>query len=156
MRRFAWLLLFWFCDPIISPAWGNITASEPQGIVDILHNHGYDASLTHVADGDPMIRFHFLEKSIQILFYGCNRGHNCQSLQLSTGYDLPNGISFDRINLWMRGHRWAKVYLDTDMDPYLQYDIPTVPDGIADKLFLVMISSFGSSVEDFSRFINFK
>ena len=43
-----------------------------------------------------------------MLFYSCESGANCRSIQFSTGYTDP--FSAEKANAWNRDYRWVKAY----------------------------------------------
>ncbi len=48
-------------------------------------------------------------------------------MELAAGFDLTNGMSFEKINEWNRDNRYIKGYLDTENDPYAEYEVNLSP-----------------------------
>lgn len=137
------------------PVIAAVSAGAPEGVAAVLRRGGYSPRMDRDADGDPMIRFRIATKSVQLRFYGCVAGQGCMSMQLTTGYDLPDGMDPALANQWMRENRWGKVHLDEDRDPFLQYDIAADPPGLPDGLFLGIVATYRDAVERFSKFVGF-
>jgi hypothetical protein len=139
----------------VSPAMAAVSAAQPRTVVAALQRLGYRATLDQDSSGDPMVRFRMGAKAAQVLFYGCRGNRGCDSLQLTTGFDLPRGASHAHVNEWVRSHRWVRVYLDEELDPFLQYDIATSPTPLPDPLFATLVKQFRDASEEFARFVDY-
>lgn len=92
-------------------------------IMSIIQDEGYSISMDQEDNGDPLLVGKLDGSEYRVYFYGCDNPNGCDSIQFSTGYDLRNGMTLESVNEWNRGKRFAKVYLDGDMDPWLEMDI---------------------------------
>ncbi|WP_457637139.1 YbjN domain-containing protein [Oceanithermus sp.] len=48
---------------------------------------------------------------------------DCESLQLYTAFAVDNKAAFSTADGWNYSYRFAKVYLDDDLDPVLESDL---------------------------------
>lgn len=92
-------------------------------VVAWLQKAGYKADLTKDDGGDPLISSAADGQTFKIYFYDCSEAKRCKALQLSAGFDMKQGMTLEKANEWNRKNRYLKVYLDDDLDPYVQYDI---------------------------------
>lgn len=88
-----------------------------------LQKGGYKAELTKDDGGDPLINSAAGGQNFKIYFYDCDEAKRCKALQFSVGFDMKEGLTLEKANEWNRKNRYLKVYLDDDLDPYVQYDI---------------------------------
>jgi len=73
--------------------------------------------------GDPQIEFMIEGLHARLNFYDCKKQDGrCGSLQLETALDLEDGTSLRAANEFNQKYRYVRLYLDHEMDPYLQYD----------------------------------
>lgn len=125
-----------------------VTAKNPAELTMVMMNAGYDVELTVDGIGDPLIATEIVGMPLRVYFYGCDEetNDNCDTLQLSTG--------FDRQEPWTRGEaltiseqlRFASVRLDDEGDPFISWDIVT-GDGIPATVFLQSLEHFGRTVD---------
>lgn len=99
-------------------ATGGISGPE---MVNVMQDEGYQAKLSADADGDPIIETRMSGITTHVLFYDCEAGR-CQSLQLSVGLDLEKGTTPSVVNTFNSSFRYARAYLDNEMDPFLKFD----------------------------------
>lgn len=110
---------------------GGVTVEE---MVRFLQNKGFKAEVKtgtsgrYIASASSGVNF-------DVYFYDC-RGSRCASVQFSSGFDLTNGTTLSVVNSWNREKRYLKAYMDSENDPYVQYDANTSPartwEGLAD------------------------
>src|SRR5690606_9513362 len=73
--------------------------------------------------GDPQIEFMIEGLHARLNFYDCKKQDGrCGSLQLETALDLEDGTSLRAANEFNQKYRYVRLYLDHEMDPYLQFD----------------------------------
>ncbi len=132
----------------------EVLASDPQAILKRMQDYGYPATLTTDNQGDPKIETRVSDTKFAIYFYGCDNNHeNCTAIQFGAGYDLPVGISALKINEWNRDQRFAKAYIDDELDPFLEMDVNARFDGIGEKNFEDMVEIWRKQVERFEDYI---
>src|SRR5690606_26363437 len=71
--------------------------------------------------GDPQIMFQMSGLFCRMNFFDCKQGR-CGSIQLETALDLANGTTAQVMNEYNKTYRYGRMYLDEEMDPYLQFD----------------------------------
>lgn len=109
----------------------SASAAAPSGIsgpemVQVMQAEGYQAKLSDDADGDPTIETRMSGVSVHVFFYDCE-AKRCGSLQFSVGLDLDAGTTPAVVNKFNREFRYARAYLDDEMDPFLKYDFELPP-----------------------------
>ena len=139
--------------PIAVSAQSLVEAGDPDRLVELLHEGGYVAERTTDGVGDPMIDVTLPGTSFEVYFYDCTDGSDCLTLQLSSGYDLPDGMSLERANEWNRDKRYATVYLDEEDDPFLQMDL-NIDYGVTDKNFIDNVKMYVRLVGKFEDYID--
>ncbi len=53
-----------------------------------------------------------------ILFYGCNKGENCDDIQFVAGWE-GGKVSLKDVNRWNSDKRYGKAFIDSEGDPRL-------------------------------------
>jgi hypothetical protein len=132
---------------------GMIDATSPQAIANLMQQAGYRAVVTTDNIGDPKIESSAAGADFSIYFYGCENGQNCLSVQFSSGYDMPNGVSLQLINDWNATKRFSFAYLDNENDPFLNYDVNLYA-GVSEQNFLESLSLWDTILADFHTHID--
>ena len=118
-----------------------------------LQKGGYKADLTKDDGGDPLINSAAEGHDFKIYFYDCSEAKRCKALQFSAGFDMKQGLTLEKANEWNRKNRYLKVYLDDDLDPYVQYDVNVnagrTVSGLDDDF-----AVWTGMIEDFTTFID--
>jgi Putative bacterial sensory transduction regulator len=117
-----------------------------------LQQAGYRAEITVDNIGDPMIKSSTAGVDYSIYFYDCENAQNCLSLQFSSGYDLPQGTSFQVMNDWHSTQRFGFAYLDSESDPYINYDV-NMAYGVTADNFLDSLSLWDTILSNFQDHI---
>ncbi|MEP5759730.1 MAG: YbjN domain-containing protein [Litoreibacter sp.] len=110
----------------IIPAVKQVSASDPETIVAALQKFGYNAVLETDVDGDPMVFSKAAGTIFSIRFYGCKQNSGCKDLQFNSGYDLPDGVSVQRIEQWNSTKLVGPALRDQDDDPFLKFFVSGV------------------------------
>lgn len=97
---------------------GGVSGAD---VVKVLQDAGYRAQLDKDDDGDPRIVTKMSGATVHVVFYDCAQDR-CGSLQLAAALDLERGFSLEGINQFNSQYRYARAYLDDEMDPFLQFD----------------------------------
>ncbi|MBR9764364.1 MAG: YbjN domain-containing protein [Rhodobacteraceae bacterium] len=132
---------------------GLVSAADPEGMVQVLQDLGYRASLEADGVGDPMIRSASSGTGFNIYFYGCVDNAGCDSIMFSSGFDLAEGMELATINDWNQDSVVAGAYLDDEGDPYLQSYILT-RSGIPTEVFEYALGEWEYALGDFLEFID--
>ncbi len=133
----------------------NIIASDPEALADYMRSIGYRAELTTDDEGDPKIKSATGGANFSIYFYGCERNKQCDSIQLSSGFDLDNGSSLNAVNSWNSKKRYGKAYLDDENDPYVEYDINLANGGVSQENFRDTLELWDRVLTDFRSYVDF-
>lgn len=100
-----------------------VKGNNPQQILKIIQNEGYTIEMDSQPGEDPVLMGKLDGSEYYVYFYGCDNGDGCDSIQFSSGYNLNDGMTYQAANEWNMGKRFAKVYLDDEMDPWLEMDV---------------------------------
>jgi len=129
-----------------------VSAEDPEALVAIIRELGFQAKLEQDDIGDPVIRSSSGGVDFRVYFYECKNNERCKSLHFSVGYDLAGGASLDAVQEWNADKRFASAYLDDERDPFLQMDINT-DGGITQKNFEISFHLWQSLKGEFEQFI---
>jgi hypothetical protein len=97
----------------------DISGEELAGL---LRKAGYRATVGRDSGGDPMVTSSAAGAQFSIMMYDCQEDR-CKSLQFGAGFDLADGGSLANVNAWNRDKRYAKAWLDDEVDPWLELDL---------------------------------
>ncbi|WP_168797874.1 YbjN domain-containing protein [Pacificoceanicola onchidii] len=136
-----------------SPAIANVDASNPARLYDLLRSEGYAVELGRDSVGDPKITAKFEGRTFAVFFYDCTDNVACRTIQLQVAYDMSDGMALVKANEWNRKKRYATVYLDDEMDPFLQMDV-NLDYGVSDENFVDNFKMFTRLIGDFEDFID--
>jgi hypothetical protein len=130
---------------------GGISAQE---VAKVLQDKGYKAEIGTDPTGDPQVKSVADTTNFTIMFYGCHHTTRCAQIQFQAGFDLPKGMSLDRINAWNSSNRFGRGYLDKDMDPWVEMDLDAehgfLTEGLANNL-----DTWTAVLPSFKKFIGF-
>ena len=130
-----------------------IDASDPFSIVGLIQQEGYQAKLESNESGDPKISGRLDSLNWNMIFYSCQDNRNCASVQLVSAFDLPDGMSMERVNEFNRNLRWADVDLDEEGDPFLRMDI-NLAFGVSEDNFKDSFDWWRIMLAEFATFID--
>ena len=129
-----------------------VSAEDPDALIAIIRELGFQAKLEQDNVGDPVIRSSSGGVDFRVYFYECKNNKRCKSLHFSVGYDLAGGSSLDAVQVWNSDKRFASAYLDDESDPFLQMDINT-DGGITQQNFENSFQLWQSLKGEFEQFI---
>jgi hypothetical protein len=104
-----------------SPALAQtIDGSAIDDIAAMAAQYG-DATLESQSNGQPRISGRISGVPYQVFFLNCDSG-TCEDLNFYAGF---GGLkpTMDAMNAWNRDRRFGRAYLDSDLDPVIEYDI---------------------------------
>ncbi|WP_300515860.1 YbjN domain-containing protein [Aliiroseovarius sp.] len=101
----------------------NVTASNPQSIMDYYFNEGVPARLGRDTVDDPMITVRQSGSEYTIFFYDCTGGADCGSIQFYSGYNADGSVSMQMVNQWNTDRRYSRAYVLDDGVTKLEYDV---------------------------------
>jgi hypothetical protein len=129
---------------------GGVTGPE---VVAVFAQMDLEPELTTDSVGDPMVKFKINGLNAFANFYDCSDG-TCGSLQLEVGLDMPDGLSLQMANVVNTRYRYVRVYLDDEMDPFIQYDFEVLhTDHVAH--ITSQVELYGSLLEKVAETIDF-
>ena len=133
-----------------------VRGQDPQSLVTALKAAGYTAQLGTDRVGDPMITSGFNGTTFQIFFYNCTDHRECATVTFHSGYDLASSPTLEHMNVWNRGKRFGRAYLDTENDPILEMDVDLDDGGLSALLFIDNIEFWASVLGEFERHIGYR
>src|SRR5690349_24621415 len=77
-----------------------VSAEDPDALIAIIRELGFQAKLEQDDVGDPVIRSSSGGVDFHVYFYECKSNKRCKSLHFSVGYDLAGGASLDAVQAW--------------------------------------------------------
>jgi hypothetical protein len=133
-----------------------VRAQDPQSLVKVLQEAGFQAALDKDSRGDPRITSGLSGTRFYILFYNCTDNRDCATVQFRTGYKLDKPIGLDRINAWNSSQRFARAYLDDENDPVIDMDLDLDDGGVSKALFIDNLEFWSSALPAFEKHIGFR
>jgi hypothetical protein len=131
---------------------GGVTAQE---VAAVLQEKGYKAEITTDSTGDPTVMTAADGSNVSIYFYDCKgEGPRCTSIQFVSAFDIDDGMSLSKINLWNRENRFGRAYLDDENDPFVEMDVD-VEHGFTTESLATWIDTWIHVLPRFKSFIGF-
>ena len=127
----------------------RLTGEEMQ---EILQDLGYRAQLEVDNVGDPLISSTASGYKFRVLFYDCENGKGCNSIQFWAGFDTDEPGDIAEMNQWNAEKRFGKAYIDDENDPIIEmhYNIAggVTRDNIEDILewWEIVVGEFGTFI----------
>ncbi len=133
----------------------DITASNPEGVRKALADMGYAAELSTSSSGVSSISMTVDGSPSYVDFWNCDDAKaNCETLMLVYGMDLKDGTTAEKANEWNFDTIHGFVYLDENMDPWLNLTIPTGTTGISTELFGTIMRTWRNRIGDARDFFD--
>ena len=110
---------------------GGMTLEEVQ---KWLQDEGYKAQFYTLKDGGRTVASSSDGFSWKIYMFDCNPDGRCGSMQFAMGLDTKGAFNAEKMNDWSRDNRWARAYVDSVNDPWLEYDVDLTPGGTYELL----------------------
>lgn len=140
--------------PVPALAAEMISPRNAIDIAEMIREKGYKAVLKKDSVGDPMISTRASGLNYIILFYSCDDGNNCGSVQLSVAFTLDGNTARPDLNEWNRQKRYAKAYFDQDGDIVLRYDINMWGEGVSRDSFDESLNVWERLLDEFKEYID--
>lgn len=131
-----------------------VAATDPASVVQALQDLGYRAVLGADGRGDPKIDTAIEGVDYAVSFYGCRENAACTVINLSAGFDLPDGIDLAALNEWNRTKIIGRAYIDAERDPYLDHPV-VLGDGVPREAFAETMRRWGWAVAQFKERIGY-
>jgi hypothetical protein len=126
----------------------QVVASDPETVAKAVGEAGYLAKLQKDSLGDPQIATKMSGWNVMINFYGCTDNADCQSIQLSTGFDRTAPMDLKQVNDWNSNRRFGSVSLDEDGDPFVSWDI-ILTEPVSPSMLAIVLETYDEAVGDF-------
>ncbi|MGB3807953.1 MAG: YbjN domain-containing protein [Erythrobacter sp.] len=134
-----------------------VRATEPEALNDVLVAAGFDTELitNREAGGGEIIRVKDADGYSSILQSDCSEAviDFCDTIVLSTGWDLDAPLSAEGVAEANRALRYVSIYTDDEGDPFVHWAILTRREGISAPLFLNALRRYLDVVGDFAGFL---
>lgn len=134
----------------------NVQASDPASLVRELQGMGYRAELTRDDGGDPMIRSSSSGSDFLILFYGCENGRDCTTVQFFAGFSDPENGTVEAMNEWNSVNRFSRGYLSKTGTARVELDLDLDDGGMSPALFRDNFEFWTIVMAKFERFVRNK
>lgn len=128
-----------------------IDGTNIDAIVEIAKGYG-QATIDKDGQGDPMIKCQANGLKYSVYFYGCEKGKNCTSIQLLSGFNTDGKADLDKVLEWNSKKRWLKAVRDDEGDPIVRYDI-MLAGGVTTANLSRSFNLFVDMLSDFSKHI---
>jgi hypothetical protein len=133
-----------------------VSAADPEGLVTVLQDLGYRASLESDSTGDPRIQSAASGSPFRIWFYGCDSNHsNCDGLNFTAGFNLEKGATLAIVNAWNSEQLLGYANLDDESDPFISFFVVTAG-GISREAFTTTVERWDSAMSRFKQHIGFR
>lgn len=138
--------------PAAAPA-GQVLASDPGALHDMLQREGFVAELTTDGVGDPLIDIRYYDTTFQIFFYGCEGGRSCRMIQFYSGYVAGDAVTLEAVNAWNRDRLYTRAYIDGEGDTALEYEVYLGAGGLTEADFDSVLTHWTESLVAFEDHI---
>ncbi|WP_424944513.1 YbjN domain-containing protein [Aliiroseovarius crassostreae] len=132
----------------------NITAANPQSLMDFFASENATAKMTEDNVGDPKIDMKYYSTEFSVYFYGCDDGKSCDAIQFFSGYATKGEVAIAKINKWNTEQRFGRAYLTDEGAARVEYDIYTGADGITAEDFSEMFEIWTNLLGKFEKHID--
>ena len=133
---------------------GKVSLADPTSLVTALQKAGYRAKLTY-EEGKPEIESSAAGATFYLYFDDCASEDGCADVMVQSAYDLAkDAVSLDTINKFNRDNRWARVYLDEESDPIIEYDLIFAGQQLDESTFIETIKAWDDVLGRFHKVID--
>ncbi len=84
--------------------------------------------------------------------YNCDKNRRCTEFLFSVGFDLPEGMSLEKVNEWNSRQLAGRAYLDDENDPWLDH-VVSILDKNDDSALEEGIALWIGALDKFEAFI---
>lgn len=130
---------------------GGVTVNE---VSTVLQDDNYWYEIATASDGTPKILSKAEGYTFAIYFYDLSDSGRARSIQFYLGIDMEDGVSPDKAIEWNSGYRFARMYLDEENDPILEYDLDVergcTPEALSNAFerWVALIDTFDGFLEE--------
>lgn len=138
-----------------APAGDNVTARNPQTVLDALKNLGYPGKFDKMDSGRTSIAVQISGLKTYIDFYDCADDlTDCYTLLFNVSLDLKKGTTLDKANEWNSKQITGRVWLDDNKDPTLDFAFSTF-NGVSTDTFEQNVKLWDKKIGDLKDFFDF-
>ena len=138
-----------------APAGDNVTARNPQTVLDALKNLGYPGKFDKMESGRTSIAVQISGLKTYIDFYDCADDlTDCYTLLFNVSLDLKKGTTLDKANEWNSKQITGRVWLDDNKDPTLDFAFSTF-NGVSTDTFEQNVKLWDKKIGDLKDFFDF-
>lgn len=136
-------------------ATGDVTATNPQSVLDALSAAGYVGKLDKMDSGRTSIAVKVSGLNTFIDFYDCADDlTDCYTLLFNVSLDLKDGTTLDDANKWNSEQITGRVWLDKNNDPTLDFSVSTFK-GMSTDTFDQNVKLWDTKIGDFKDAFHF-
>src|SRR5262249_48892705 len=134
------------------PAAELFSKFKPADLAGILRDAGYRAEVV-TENNRSRIRTGMGGYTVVVYLYSCEDDGYCGSLQYSMGLTKSASYTLTIANKWNQEKRYAKAYLDTNGNLYLEYDL-SFRGGVTRETVAAAARLFDDLLGDFRTMLN--
>lgn len=102
----------------------DLLKAEAPAIAKILADMGYKGLVSADDDGTPSVESASSGAKFYVDMLNCDQSHkDCTTAQIYAGFTTTKKLTLDQVNDWNSKHRFARLYLDKDQDPWVEMDV---------------------------------
>jgi hypothetical protein len=133
---------------------GKVSIADPNSLVAALQKAGYKAKLTY-EEGKPEIESSAAGATFYLYFQNCEAKEGCEDIMVQSAYDVAkDAVSLETINKFNRDNRWARVYLDDEADPVIEFDLVFAGKQLDEDTFIESIKAWDDVLGRFHKAID--
>ena len=121
----------------------------PAEVATLLTEEGAQVSIQ--SGEQPVIAADLGGLAFQTLFFNCEGGR-CTELLFIAGFDLPDGVTLERINDWNREEFVGRAFIDDESDPFLDHPV-TVDGGLGMAAVRENLALWVAALVSFAKFL---
>jgi hypothetical protein len=134
---------------------GEVSATNPQSVLDALQAAGYPGKLEKMDSGRTSIAVKVSGLNTFIDFYDCADDlTDCYTLLFNVSLDLKDGSTLDEANKWNSDQITGRVWLDKNNDPTLDFSLSTFK-GMSADTFEQNLKLWDTKIGDFKDAFHF-
>jgi hypothetical protein len=134
---------------------GEVSAQNPQSVLDALQAEGYPGKLDKMESGRTSIAVKISGLNTYIDFYDCADDlTDCYTLLFNVALDLPDGTTLEEANKWNSEQISGRVWLNKDNDPTLDITVSTFK-GVSADTFAQTLRMWDSQIGEFKDAFHF-
>lgn len=135
------------------PASAQVMA-DPEVVASFLEAYGLKVERDTDGVGDPMLSSRIEGSYFDVFFYGCTEAKDCDSIEFSAEFEMPEPVSVEVMNAWNREGRYGRAYVDENGIANIEYDVNLDFEGVGGRNFDDTIDVWRAVLADFRKHID--